>query len=40
MQWSAPRPQMRSTEWMPMSLGVANGKLYVATAKGKGTGGD
>jgi DNA-binding beta-propeller fold protein YncE len=26
------------TEWMPMSLGVANGKLYVATAKGKGTG--
>ncbi len=26
------------TEWMPMSVGVANGKLYVATAKGKGTG--
>src|SRR5260370_25117240 len=26
------------TEWMPMSLGAANGKLYVATAKGKGTG--
>jgi DNA-binding beta-propeller fold protein YncE len=26
------------TEWMPMSLGLANGKLYVATAKGKGTG--
>jgi DNA-binding beta-propeller fold protein YncE len=26
------------TEWMPMSLGVANGRLYVATAKGKGTG--
>ncbi len=26
------------TEWMPMDLGVANGKLYVATAKGKGSG--
>ena len=26
------------TEWMPMSLGVTGGKLYVATAKGKGTG--
>jgi DNA-binding beta-propeller fold protein YncE len=26
------------TEWMPMSLGLASGKLYVATAKGKGTG--
>jgi hypothetical protein len=26
------------TEWAPMSVGVANGKLYVATAKGKGTG--
>ncbi len=26
------------TEWMPMSMGMAGGKLYVATAKGKGTG--
>ncbi len=27
------------TEWMPMAMGVAgDGKLYVATAKGKGTG--
>ena len=26
------------TEWMPMSLGFTSGKLYVATAKGKGTG--
>jgi DNA-binding beta-propeller fold protein YncE len=26
------------TEWMPMSMAVVNGKLYVATAKGKGTG--
>jgi DNA-binding beta-propeller fold protein YncE len=26
------------TEWMPMSLGLTGGKLYVATAKGKGTG--
>jgi DNA-binding beta-propeller fold protein YncE len=26
------------TEWMPMSLGFTGGKLYVATAKGKGTG--
>ncbi|WP_353070840.1 bifunctional YncE family protein/alkaline phosphatase family protein [Tunturiibacter gelidiferens] len=26
------------TEWMPMSIGLAGGKLYVATAKGKGTG--
>ncbi len=26
------------TEWMPMSMGMAAGKLYVATAKGKGTG--
>jgi DNA-binding beta-propeller fold protein YncE len=26
------------TEWMPMSLGITGGKLYVATAKGKGTG--
>ena len=26
------------TEWMPMDLGVTNGKLYVATAKGKGSG--
>ncbi len=26
------------TEWMPMSMGVAGGKLYVATAKGRGTG--
>src|SRR5260370_2852156 len=25
------------TEWMPMSLSVANGNLHVATAKGKGT---
>jgi DNA-binding beta-propeller fold protein YncE len=26
------------TEWMPMAMGVTNGRLYVATAKGKGTG--
>jgi DNA-binding beta-propeller fold protein YncE len=26
------------TEWMPMSLAYTGGKLYVATAKGKGTG--
>ena len=26
------------TEWMPMSMAVSGGKLYVATAKGKGTG--
>ncbi len=26
------------TEWMPMSMAVAGGKLYVATAKGRGTG--
>jgi DNA-binding beta-propeller fold protein YncE len=26
------------TEWMPMSLGLVGGKLYVATAKGKGAG--
>ena len=26
------------TEWMPMSMDFAGGKLYVATAKGKGTG--
>jgi DNA-binding beta-propeller fold protein YncE len=26
------------TEWMPMSMAAVNGKLYVATAKGKGTG--
>jgi DNA-binding beta-propeller fold protein YncE len=26
------------TEWMPMSMGLTGGKLYVATAKGKGTG--
>jgi DNA-binding beta-propeller fold protein YncE len=26
------------TEWMPMSMAFANGKLYVATDKGKGTG--
>ncbi len=26
------------TEWMPMSMGTAGGKLFVATAKGKGTG--
>jgi DNA-binding beta-propeller fold protein YncE len=26
------------TEWMPMSIGLIDGKLYVATAKGKGTG--
>ncbi len=26
------------TEWMPMSMGMAGGKLYVATAKGRGTG--
>jgi DNA-binding beta-propeller fold protein YncE len=26
------------TEWMPMSLSFTGGKLYVATAKGKGTG--
>ncbi len=26
------------TEWMPMSMGMAGGRLYVATAKGKGTG--
>src|SRR6266851_1157164 len=26
------------TEWMPMSMGFTAGKLYVATAKGKGTG--
>ena len=26
------------TEWMPMSMTVVHGKLYVATAKGKGTG--
>ena len=26
------------TEWMPMALGVTGGKLYVATAKGTGTG--
>jgi DNA-binding beta-propeller fold protein YncE len=26
------------TEWMPMSMSVIGGKLYVATAKGKGTG--
>jgi len=26
------------TEWMPMAMGVSAGKLYVATAKGKGTG--
>jgi DNA-binding beta-propeller fold protein YncE len=26
------------TEWMPMSLGITGGKLYIATAKGRGTG--
>ncbi|HEY2467227.1 MAG TPA: bifunctional YncE family protein/alkaline phosphatase family protein [Terracidiphilus sp.] len=26
------------TEWMPMSMASSNGKLYVATDKGKGTG--
>ncbi len=26
------------TEWMPMSLAYTGGKLYIATAKGKGTG--
>ncbi len=26
------------TEWMPMSMAMAGGKLWVATAKGKGTG--
>ena len=26
------------TEWMPMALGFTGGNLYVATAKGKGTG--
>ena len=26
------------TEWMPMSMGLAGGKLYVATAKGTGAG--
>ena len=26
------------TEWMPMAMGFTAGKLYVATAKGKGTG--
>jgi DNA-binding beta-propeller fold protein YncE len=26
------------TEWMPMSMGITGGKLYIATAKGKGTG--
>lgn len=26
------------TEWMPMSMAVTQGKLYLATAKGKGTG--
>jgi DNA-binding beta-propeller fold protein YncE len=26
------------TEWMPMSMGITGGKLYVATAKGKGAG--
>jgi len=26
------------TEWMPMSMAMTGGKLYVATAKGKGTG--
>ncbi|MFC5863644.1 beta-propeller fold lactonase family protein [Acidicapsa dinghuensis] len=26
------------TEWMPMSMAVVSGKLYVATAKGHGTG--
>ena len=26
------------TEWMPMSMAMTDGKLYVATAKGKGTG--
>src|SRR5882757_4847575 len=26
------------TEWMPMSMSFTGGKLYVATAKGKGTG--
>jgi len=26
------------TEWMPMSMGMAGGRLFVATAKGKGTG--
>ena len=26
------------TEWMPISMGMASGKLYVATAKGKGAG--
>ena len=26
------------TEWMPMSMAFSGGKLYVATAKGKGTG--
>jgi len=26
------------TEWMPMSMALSGGKLYVATAKGKGTG--
>jgi len=26
------------TEWMPMSMALTGGKLYVATAKGKGTG--
>jgi DNA-binding beta-propeller fold protein YncE len=26
------------TEWLPISLAISDGKLYVATAKGKGTG--
>jgi DNA-binding beta-propeller fold protein YncE len=26
------------TEWMPMSMAISNGKLYLATDKGKGTG--
>jgi DNA-binding beta-propeller fold protein YncE len=26
------------TEWMPMSMALVDGKLYVATAKGRGTG--
>ena len=26
------------TEWMPMDVAIAGGKIYVATAKGKGTG--
>ncbi len=26
------------TEWMPMAMGITGGRLYLATAKGKGTG--